>query len=79
MFDPTSVHVMFVLYKVVVGQVFILVRWSSRHHSTNYTYSSSSTGCSYQDKGAKPGDLQNSNVRFGNLGTLDLKVMSLTV
>ena len=70
-FDPSSVRVMFVWYKVAVGQVSVRVRRSPcRYHSTGYSDSSVSTGCSYQDKGAKPGNLP-------NWGTLD--VMSLTV
>ena len=64
-FDPTSVHVKFVVDKKGTGtglspSTSVL---PCQYHSTNAPYSSSSTCCSYRkDKRAKPRDLRKNEV-----------------
>ena len=48
------------------------------YHSTNISYSSSFTFCSYQNDGrANPGNLPNKQGSFRNRGTLDRKQFSI--
>jgi len=56
--NPKSVHMIFGVDKVSLGQVVLQAVFPCHYHSTKAPYSSPSVYYSYQtDKGAKPGKL----------------------
>jgi len=77
-FDPTSVHVRYMVDEVSLGQVLYstISVLPCKHRSANAPYTSSSSYNSYQkDERAKPGNLHTRQCSYTR-GALDRRVLS---